>query len=66
MSKVSGVLAMLGAIDPADVHVEAPLLELAHHRQQGFTLFAIHGSFARTALAGQTGLRRAPRSVRGK
>jgi len=65
MSKVRSVLSVFVAIDPSDPYIKAALLELPHERQQGFTLFAIHGSFARTPRLGQTGRRRAERSVRG-
>jgi hypothetical protein len=48
MSKVFSVLAVNVAIDPADAHVEASLLELLHELEQRLSLLARHGSLART------------------
>jgi hypothetical protein len=48
MSKMHRVLAVRVAIDPADVHVEAPCSEPFREPEQRLSLLAGHGSLAST------------------
>jgi hypothetical protein len=49
MSEMSGMRAVLIAIDPSYSHVEATLPEPFHEPEQQFSLRAGHGSLPRTA-----------------